>query len=336
MSSDEGALPLVTAVVVCYNHARFVVEALESVKGQAYPNLHLVVLDDFSKDNSVEVIRRWLDQFWPDAVFVAHGRNMGLCRTVNDALARAKGKYIRFLAADDRWVSNSLLRQVEVMEAAPEDVGLLYSDAYQMDESGELLPKTLIGTGPSFEVMPEGWTFDTLLERNFVPALTALVRRRCFDVVGGYDEDLIFEDWDMWLRISRQFKFKYFPEPTAYYRLLQTSMTNTLSAEMEESTRRIYLKCLRRGWLTGQTKKSVIFLEYRKACRAYRRGFPCRVGDAAWVFRHRPCIKHALLLLAVFVGLPYGYFEHLINAMANLNQRARRLLAREQSDFGRR
>src|SRR5580692_11666573 len=93
MSSDGVAAPLVTAGVICYNQAQFVVEALDSIKAQVYPSLHLVVVDDCSSDDSAKVIREWLDMHWPAAVFVAHEINMGVCRSVNDVLANAKGKY---------------------------------------------------------------------------------------------------------------------------------------------------------------------------------------------------------------------------------------------------
>jgi glycosyltransferase involved in cell wall biosynthesis len=326
VSSHDQTMPLVTAVVICYNHERFVVESLESVKAQDYSNLHLVVIDDCSKDGSVEVIRRWLDQFWPDAVFIAHKKNVGVCRTLNEALAHAKGKYIRLLAGDDRWAPHMLSRQVEFMEHLPEDVGVLYSDAYRMDESGELLPKMFIEFHRLFPKAPEEWIFDTLFEGNFIPAPTALIRLRCFEAVGTYDENLIFEDWDMWLRIARQFRFMYFPVPTAYYRIVSTSMTNTLSAEMKDADHRIVVKCLRRGWLAGRAKDEAIWLEYLEACLAYRRRLPSRVGEAAWAFRHRPCIKHALLLSAVVGLLPYERFKRLIKLLTNMKHRAKRLV----------
>ena len=188
MSTLQRPLPLVTAAVICYNHARFVVEALESFKADAYPNLQLVVVDDCSRDGSGEIIRQWLERHLPDAVFVEHKTNTGVCRSINEALSYAKGKYVRFLAADDRLVPGTLLRQVEAMEADSEDIGVLYSDAFQMDERGELLPMNFIEAHRPLAHMPEGWIFDTLIEGNFIPGMTALVRRRCLDVVGNADE----------------------------------------------------------------------------------------------------------------------------------------------------
>jgi len=314
--------PLVTVGLICYNHARFVVEALDSIRAQAYPSLHLVVVDDCSSDDSAKVIREWLNMHWPTAVFVAHEINTGVCRSVNDVLANAKGKYIRCLAADDRWAPDTLPRQIEVMEQASEDVGVLYGDAFQMDERGELLPKKFIETHRSFAKMPEGQIFNTLAQGNFIPAMSAVIRLRCFEAVGGYDETLVFEDWDMWLRISRQFKFKYFPEPVAYYRLLQTSMSNALREEMFDSSLRIIVNCLRRGWLAGEQKQQALDFEFFQACEAYRRRLPNRTREAAWSFRNRRSIKRFLLLLFVLLGLPYRRFEQLAKIPNSVNQLA--------------
>lgn len=327
MSSHQQTLPLVTVAVACYNQGQFIIEALESIRAQAYPNLHLVVVDDCSKDGSIDVIRKWLNQYYPDSVFVVHETNMGVCRTANDLLANAKGKYLRSLAADDYWIPNTLARQIEIMEAASDDVGVLYSDALLMDERGEPLPKGFIEIHRPFAQKPEGWIFDTLLQGNFIPTMAALIRLSCVEAVGGIDESLITEDWDMWLRISRQFKFKYFPTPTAYYRMLRTSMTRTRHDEIVDSERRMFIKCLRRGWLTGKKKEEAIDAEYLEACRAYRQGAPDRTMEAVSTFRHRICIKHALLLLFVAVGLPYRGFEGLINLLGNMKHRAKLIFA---------
>ncbi len=330
MSSHQQPLPLVTVVVNCYNHARFVVEALESVKAEAYPNLHLVVVDDCSTDDSAEIIRQWLDRHYPDAVFMENTTNTGVCRSVNDALAQAKGKYVRLIAADDRFVPGMLLRQVEAMEADSEDVGVLYSDAFQMDESGELLPKSFIEAHRPFAQMPEGWIFDTLAEGNFIPGMTALIRLRCMDVVGKADESLVFEDFDLWLRISRHFMFRYFPEPTACYRIVSTSMIRTMIAAITESEKKVFVKCLRRGWLSGYRKNDAILWEYEEACRAYRDGRPDRVVEAARSFRHRICIKHALLLLSVAMGLPFNRFEQLMTLLRHVRGRAKTPIANDE------
>lgn len=220
--------PLVTAIAVCYNHARFVVECLDSIRNQTYPNVQIIIMDDCSRDDSVGIIRDWIERNGVECNFVAHEQNQGVCRTFNEAFELAKGEYISLIATDDSWLPDKLSRQVAIMEALPDDVGIVYSDAYQMDERGQRLPEMFIGPHRQFETVPEGDLREYLVIDNFIPAMTTLIRRAVYNRVGRYDERLVFEDWDFWLRAACHFRFAYSPHPSANYRILETSMVRTL------------------------------------------------------------------------------------------------------------
>ena len=101
--------PLVSAVVLCYNQARFVLECLEGIKAQDYPNLELIINDDASTDDSVAVIEGWLAKN-PGIrhQFFRNQSNRGICRTLNNALAHCHGKYFAGIAADDVWLPGKL------------------------------------------------------------------------------------------------------------------------------------------------------------------------------------------------------------------------------------
>jgi glycosyltransferase involved in cell wall biosynthesis len=142
--------PLVSMIVVCYNQARFVVETLESVKAQTYQLTELIILDDCSSDGSVAVIENWLRENRIECTFIRHEKNQGTCKTVNDALAVATGKYISMIASDDVWLPDKIARQVEIMESQPDDVGVLYSDAFRLNELGDSLPSTYLPSSRAF------------------------------------------------------------------------------------------------------------------------------------------------------------------------------------------
>ncbi|RYD77165.1 MAG: glycosyltransferase, partial [Verrucomicrobiaceae bacterium] len=151
-----------------------------------------------------------------------------LCRTLNQALAVAKGEYVAIIATDDLWLPDKLRIQVEALEKSPPEVGLIYSDAYRIDEAGNLLPGLFIESHRSLEKMPEGDILKVLIKGNFLPAMTPLIRRAVYDKVGHFDERLCYEDWDMWLRIAQQYQFAFCPTITAKYRIVGTSMSRTL------------------------------------------------------------------------------------------------------------
>ena len=200
----SAALPLVTVIATCFNHERFVVESLESIRAQTYPNIQLIIADDCSTDGSVPLIRDWLTQTGTVCTLILHDENQGVCRTRNESLAHAHGKYVSSLSTDDVWLPHKLADQVEQMEKLPLRVGVVYCDAARMDVEGRPLPNTFIEQIGTVERMPEGNLYETLLARNFIPAGATLVRRECYEEVGSYDESLIYEDWDMWLRIARR------------------------------------------------------------------------------------------------------------------------------------
>src|SRR6266511_1186957 len=249
--------PLVTVFVGCYNQSRFVEECLDSVKRQTYPNLQVIIFDDCSKDNSVAVIDSWLKRHRLDWQFIPHSRNIGICASLNEVLRLARGKYISMVAADDVWQPDKTSRQVEMMEQMPGDVGVLYSDAFQIDENGESLPQMFIEAYRKFVVPPEGFLFDVLWEGNFIPAMTTLIRRDCFTKVGMYDEDLCFEDWDMWMRISREFRFAYDKLPAARYRVVSSSAVRTRSEALDRSIELFRIKYFWRGWLNAEQARDL-------------------------------------------------------------------------------
>ena len=232
--------PLVSVIAVCYNHARYVIECLDSVRNQTYPNLQIIIMDDYSQDDSVGLIRNWVERHGVECKFVAHEQNQGVCRTFNEALELAKGEYISLIATDDSWLSDKLSRQVAIMEQFPDDVGIVYSDAYQIDEHGQRLPEMFIAAHRQFGTIPEGDLREELVVGNFIPAMTTLIRRTVYDRVGRYDESLAFEDWDFWLRAACRFRFAYSPHPSANYRILATSLVRTLLKGRNAATSHTY------------------------------------------------------------------------------------------------
>jgi glycosyltransferase involved in cell wall biosynthesis len=264
--------PVVTAFVGCYNHSRFVEECLDSVRHQTYPKLEVFIFDDCSKDKSVSVIENWLKKHQLDWQFIPHTRNIGICASLNEVLRLARGKYISMVAADDVWLPDKTSRQVEIMEQMPSDVGVLYSDAFQIDENGETLPQMFIEAHRRFLVPPEGFLFDVLWEGNFIPAMTTLIRRECFNKVGMYDEDLCFEDWDMWMRISRKFRFACDNVPEARYRVISSSAVRTMSEDLDRSIELFRTKYFWRGWLNAEQKRDLASALDEAVCRLYQAG----------------------------------------------------------------
>ena len=248
---------LVSTIVLSYNQSRFVLETLESVRAQTYKATQLIIVDDCSSDDSVATIERWLHENKIDCTFIRHEKNQGICKSLNDALGVATAKYVSMVASDDVWLPDKIARQVEIMESQPDHVGILYSDAFQIDEHGHPLPDMFIGAHRKLGEMPQGQILSTLLEGNFIPAMTTLVRRSCYDVVGLYDEHLPWEDWDMWLRLARHYSFLYSSTPSAKYRHHQNSYSHSDAERMLKQSFKICLKQFDLGDLTEYQESKI-------------------------------------------------------------------------------
>ena len=320
MSRSEN-FPLVTAFVGCYNHSRFVEQCLDSVKHQTYPNLQVIIFDDCSKDNSVAVIDTWLKRHRLDWQFIPHTRNIGICASLNEVLRLARGKYISMVAADDVWLPDKTARQVEMMEQLPGDVGVLYSDAFQVNENGEALPQMFVEAHREFVVPPEGFLFDVLLEGNFIPAMTTLIRRECFNQVGTYDEDLCFEDWDMWMRISRTFRFVYDTIPAAKYRIVLSSASRAMSGAMWRSAKLLRVKYFFRGWLNAEQRRRWLnAVQERNAAldldgtvwRSYQLGLHIPLRWKITLLRHNCSAKTICLIVCSICGISFERFQQIL------------------------
>ena len=278
------ANPLVSTIVLSYNQSRFVLETLESVKAQTYKATQLIIVDDCSTDDSVPTIERWLRENRIDCTFIRHHANKGICRSLNDALAVATGKYVSMVASDDVWLLDKIAQQVEVMESQPDRVGVLYSDAFQMDEQGRALPEMFIAAHRNLPEMPQGEMFKVLLEGNFIPGMTTLIRRSCYDVVGLYDENLPWEDWDMWMRIARRYSFLYSPVPSARYRYHAKSFSHSDRVAMLKGSFKTCLKQFNLGNLNEAQKLSLTSLLLDVSEELFRRSDPesCDLLLALW------------------------------------------------------
>ena len=256
--------PLVTVICLCYNHANFVIEALESVLNQTHPNVELIIADDFSTDNSVEVIKNWLVQH-PEIPFLVNKENLGNTKTFNKCLKLAKGDYIIDLASDDFLKTDCIVNQLEGFEKTTyENVGLIYGNASLISENGNFI-KNYFETNSTLERIkkqPTGDIYIGLLNgNNNLCSISALVKREVFDTLNGYDENLAYEDYDFWIRAARIYNFDYVDKILVQKRVLKDSMYALLTQKNSKNTRRFnystYL-ILQKAFKLNRTKEEFV------------------------------------------------------------------------------
>ncbi len=216
--------PKVSFVVTCYNYARYLSQAIDSLLGQSFPELEVIAIDDASTDNSAHVLARYDDE--PRVRAVVHERNRGHISSYNEGLALARGEYLGVLAADDFASSrDAVARQVALFEAHP-TVGCVYSSYEMVDGDGRATE--IAQPWQEDYVAPGLDEFRRLVWLNYIPHSGTLVRRACHEALGWYDERLPHSgDWDLWLRVATRYDVAYVAEPLYAYRVHDANMSHS-------------------------------------------------------------------------------------------------------------
>lgn len=213
--------PLVSVILPTYNRAELLKRAIDSVRAQTYENLEILIIDDASSDDTESIVRSYRDA---RIRYIRHSSNLGGAAARNTGLQLARGHFIAFLDSDDEWVPEKVERHIEVFQTYP-DYDIVYSAIRQVYPDGSFRI--------SYHDGPEGRIYDLLLQRNVVgPTSAFVIRRTCFERVGGFDESLpSAQDYDMWLRLARHYKFKCIREPLVNYYWHGDQITGNVEAK---------------------------------------------------------------------------------------------------------
>ncbi|MEP6930035.1 MAG: glycosyltransferase [Flavobacterium sp.] len=218
---------LVTIICLCYNHEKYVVESLRSVINQNYPFVELIIVDDFSTDQSKETISKWLIDY-PEVQFIANQTNLGSTKSFNKALKLAKGDFIIDLAADDILLPNCLSLQIKAFKNSKyKNLGIVYGNAELITENGAF-DSYFFPVDSHKKIIEERDTGDIYLSvisgGNSICSVSSMVKKSVFNELQGYDEDLAYEDLDLWIRSSRKYEVDFIDEVLIQKRISATSL----------------------------------------------------------------------------------------------------------------
>ncbi|GAA0890410.1 hypothetical protein GCM10009122_00880 [Fulvivirga kasyanovii] len=202
--------PLVSIICLCYNQQRFVKEAILSAFEQTYENIELIVVDDASVDNSRQIINQMVEKH-PEIKYFPLPENLGHCAAFNEGLEKAGGEYIIDLAADDILYPERVEEGVKAFQSGGNTCGVNFSNAERVDESGRHISfhYPIDELGNSVVPVPEGDVFEEVIRRYFICSPTVMFRKDIIDAMGGYDASLAYEDFDLWVRTSRNYNYVY-------------------------------------------------------------------------------------------------------------------------------
>lgn len=236
------SLPKVSVVVPNYNYEKYIAKTIESVLAQTYRNIELIVVDDGSKDNSLNILKRFGDK-----VTVIEQKNQGVSLARNNGVSISNGDYIAFLDADDIWLPEKLERQMQRL-LSDNQVGLVHCSMSLIGLNDAICGENSQGM--------EGRVADELLrfESGVVigAGSTAVVPKRVFDEIGGFDRrQTTAADWDLSYRIASKYKVAFVKEPLVLYRLHGSNMHGNIKA-MEHDMMLGYEKAFANGAIANR------------------------------------------------------------------------------------
>jgi glycosyltransferase involved in cell wall biosynthesis len=202
--------PKVSVIIPAYNQANFIDKAIESVLRQTYQDFEIIIINDGSKDNTEEIVKNYSDF---RIRYICHANNMGVSEARNTGIRASRCDCIALLDSDDEFLPVKLDMQTKLLRNEPSDVGVVCAWSLNMDKKGNYISK---------RCLPKkgGYIFEDLLSTNYMSVTTLLIRRECFEKVGLFDSSLDGqEDWDMWIRIAKYYKFSLIKIPLAKRRI---------------------------------------------------------------------------------------------------------------------
>lgn len=228
----------VSVVMSVYNGERFLEEAVDSILGQTYRDLELIVIDDGSTDRSSAILeRRARDD---PRLRVFRQANVGLTRSLNRGVERATGEFIARMDADDVADPKRIESQVAFMETHP-DVGLLGTGFHEIDGAGRILGVKSFPTD-------DRSLRETLIRYNPFFHASVMLRRDVFATVGLYDPGWPYvEDYELWLRVARRYRVANLAEPLGMRRYDGANISIRRDGEQLASGLRLRWRVIRLG-----------------------------------------------------------------------------------------
>lgn len=232
---------LISVILPTYNRAKYIVDAIESVLNQTCRDIELIIVNDGSTDDTSQVIAPFLND---GRIRYVVQENAGAASARNRGIALSTGRYVAFIDSDDIWKKDKLEIQLSIMNRLPE-VALVCSDFSSRDDEGRVKPSHIKSYFSVFDdydlgyqdvfghTLEEGhiyWgkIYETMLFGNLILTSTCFCRRDVFNQMGVFDTRYeTLEDYDLFLRITRQYDAAFVDKPLVCYRY----SANQLSGE---------------------------------------------------------------------------------------------------------
>ena len=226
--------PKVTIVIPVYNGSNYMKDAIDSALAQTYKNLEIIVVNDGSKDDTDKIALSYGDK-----IKYLKKENGGVSTALNLALKNMTGEYFSWLSHDDYYYPEKIEKQIEFLNKQKDKNIIIYNNFRQMDASGKDFKNDFI---LNHEELNQKSQYALL--HGHINGITLLIPKKAFDEFGKFDESLrCTQDYDMWLRMSKKYKFVHMEDILTKTRIHENQDTLT-SPKMVSEGNRLWLEIL--------------------------------------------------------------------------------------------
>ncbi len=237
--------PLVTIMITTKNYGMFLEKSFQSVLDQSYRKLDIYLVDDFSKDNSKNILKK-IKKKNPKVKIFLNSKSLGLQKISNKIIKICKGKFFLRLDADD-WLENTAIKNMVEVFQKKKNIGAVYGNYYYANEDGNVI----------------GYEKNLNIIKKHVAPHGACTMYKVNDLkkVDGYFTDVKAQDgWDAWLKLRDNIKYFYLKRPIFYYRQHQQSLTKTKKNILKERAK-IFNKMAKKNFVKRKAITAVIAIK---------------------------------------------------------------------------
>ncbi|MGA2668941.1 MAG: glycosyltransferase [Ignavibacteria bacterium] len=217
-------MPKIAVIIPTYNRAQIITESIVSVLHQTFKDFELIVVDDGSTDNTKEVVANINDH----RIRYIYQNNHGASAARNAGIKASTSEYVAFLDSDDFYVDNAVEKAINCLESHP-NVGFSYGQCYVSRLGGNIYRTRKSAFHDNSTIIEPFMQIRELLLICPITLSSLTVRRRCFDEVGIFNEDLFFgEDFHMFIRLAKKYPAFYIAEPLITQTVHDDSLRHTI------------------------------------------------------------------------------------------------------------
>ncbi len=238
----------ISFLIPSYNHCKYISQTLDSIVDDIGTDdliYEIILIDDGSTDTTKDCLDVWRSSNPNISCTIIYRENRGLCRTLNELVNISSGDILRLCASDDKIFPGSTRKIIETFRN--ENCLVLVGDALVIDDDNNIVNQSAISQkGGNVSKLENGENFASEVISNWsIPGPCFCLKRKIYDVVGYYSEDLHIEDWDFFLRVAALCEVKYCNYYFSYYRIHNSNVSITKNSLKQK----INIRCqLIAGW----------------------------------------------------------------------------------------